>query len=139
MDPRHHWRFVILERRIIRQATLELPNQKPRRASPNDENDRTSRENETEETGYLPHATWPIEFRKLFPGEIKNTADPKTIPALDGSRLSIRPRESKPNNGLDMRISQPDALPARRMPGLQSRGVIAQRRLCRLLRAALLC
>jgi hypothetical protein len=65
----------------------------------------------------LPHATWPFEFRKLFPGEINNTADPKSIPALDGSRLSIRPRESKPNNGLDMRISQLDALPARRMPG----------------------
>src|ERR1700724_3108963 len=66
MDPRHHRRFVILERRIIRQASFEFPNQKPRRASPNDEHDRASRENETEETGYLPHATWPFEIRNSF-------------------------------------------------------------------------
>src|ERR1700720_4529317 len=86
MDPRHHRRFVVLERRIIRQASFEFPNQKPRRASPNDEHDRARRENETEETGYLPHATWPFEFRKFFPGKINNTPDPKTIPALDGGR-----------------------------------------------------
>src|ERR1700730_12795832 len=70
MDPRHHRRFVILECRIIRQTSLEFPNHKPRRASPNDEHDSARRENETEETGYLPHATWPFEFRKLFPGKI---------------------------------------------------------------------
>src|ERR1700730_13017927 len=60
MDPRHHRRFVILERCIIRQASFEFPNQKPRRASPNDEHDRTSREDETEETGNVPHAAWPF-------------------------------------------------------------------------------
>jgi hypothetical protein len=65
----------------------------------------------------LPHATWPFEFRKLFPGEINNTADLKTRPALDGGSASIRPRESKPNNGTDMRISRPDRRAARRMPG----------------------
>src|SRR6202040_2877728 len=70
MDPRHHRRFVILERRIIRQASFEFPNQQPRCASSNDEHDRARRENETEETGNLPHATLPFEFRKLFPGEI---------------------------------------------------------------------
>jgi hypothetical protein len=56
----------------------------------------------------LPHATWPFEFWKLFPGEINNTADLKTIPALDGGRSSIRPPESKPNDGLDIRISRPE-------------------------------
>src|SRR5580700_1259849 len=68
MDPRHHRRFVILERRIIREASFEFPNQKPRRACPNDENDRTSCENETEETGYLPHATWPFEIPETLSG-----------------------------------------------------------------------
>ena len=79
MDSRDHRRLVILERRIIRQASFEFPNQKPRRASPNDEHDRAGREHETEETGYLPHATWPFEFRKLFPGEVNNTADLKNF------------------------------------------------------------
>src|SRR6202040_4294941 len=87
MDPRHHRRFVILERRIIRQASFEFPNQKPTPGRPNDQTHRTTCENETHATGYLPHATWPFEFRKPFPGENNNTADPKTIPALDGSRL----------------------------------------------------
>jgi len=35
----------------------------------------------------LPHATWPFEFRKLFPGEINTTPDPKTIPSPDGGRF----------------------------------------------------
>src|SRR5580700_575117 len=131
MDPRHHRRFVILERRIIREASFEFPNQKPRRACPNDEHDRARRENETEETGYLPHATWPFEFRKLFPGEI-NTADLKDNTGDRRRPLVYMARESKPNNGLDMRISRPD----RRARPVDGPLVIAQRRL---LCAALLC
>src|ERR1700730_2154380 len=69
MDPRHHRRFVNLECRIIRQAAFKFPNQKPRGASPNDEHDCAGCENETEETGYLPHATWPFEFRKSLSGQ----------------------------------------------------------------------
>ena len=122
MDPRHHRRFVILERRIIRQAAFEFPNQKPRRASPDDKHDRAGRENETEETGYVPHATWPFEFRKFFPDEINNTADLKAIPALDGGRSSIRPRELKPNNGMgSMRIPEGSPGPPGGCRGLESR------------------
>jgi hypothetical protein len=97
MHSRHHRRFIVLEGRIIRQVPFEFPNEKSRRASPNDKYDRASCENETKETGYMPHASKPFEFRKLLPGEISKTAVAKSIPALirqrplciEGRRLAI--------------------------------------------------
>jgi hypothetical protein len=98
--------------------------------------------------GYLPHATWPFEFRKRFPGEINNKADANMIPALDGGRSTINECETKPNHGWIGKYSGWIAAPAPADAGVSNRGtrdcdsqtpMIAQRQHRRLLRAALLC